>query len=173
MDPVQALNEFFRILPLSMYVLFFLLIIVFKSGIAFFLLAGLLLNGALWFFLSRTFPKILPLEIVTRPNTERCAFIDSDRLLPKTSGFPSGHCQSMGFVATWLILCAIHVGTPASSLVPFAAVLTASVCFMAYSRVKHYRCHQWIQAIAGSIIGIATAFPVWWLSERVLAGNRD
>lgn len=151
--------EFFRILPVLITLCAVSFAVMFQSPFWAFMVVGILLNGILWTVIGEAVERYYP-EVAVRPQTYHCYYIEHDRPA-KSGGLPSGHSQTMSFVATWTILYLLSKRVPLPIAVPTAFVLVASTWFMMHSRADHYRCHTWFQTTCGSGIGIVTAIALW------------
>jgi hypothetical protein len=151
--------QFFRILPVLITFCAFLFAIILKSKFLWFMTAGIIINGILWFIIGHITLKYYP-ELAKRPQTSHCYYIERNKQA-LSSGLPSGHCQTMAFVSTWIILYFIIYHIKLHISIPISMLLIFSTWFMMYTRAGYFKCHTWFQAIFGSIIGIIMALLLW------------
>lgn len=151
-----------RIIPLLMFLFTFIGGIVLKNKVFLVFFIGLVINGVIWAILNPILQIHFP-QISQRPQSYHCYYIETGEKT-STGGLPSGHSQSMGFVCTFLILLAykhIH-SNPMFFLITFISM--SLIYLMMYSRTEIYRCHTWLQAQIGTLIGMISALIIYvWI----------
>jgi membrane-associated phospholipid phosphatase len=164
----MLIHEFFRTLPLIFSIVFFFDTILYRNMISFWLLVGLIFNGLIWALINPIIKRNYP-NLASRPNTKSCYYLENNKPV-KAGGMPSGHCQSMAFVSVFLLLCILYTQSQVSQLVVYTAFCVAIIFIfvMMYSRAQYYRCHTWLQATSGSIIGMTTAIVLYYLVKKTL-----
>lgn len=166
---MQSIFELFRIFPLVLMIICLIDSVLYKSPYSFWLLVGLLLNGLIWTITTRIIAIKLPV-LGERPNRYHCSYYETNKPI-SAGGFPSGHCQSMGFFAVWflLIIWAINKNHMNVYFIIYFTVLLVILSYlsylMMYSRAVYFKCHTWIQAISGTSIGIFTALIMWFILQ--------
>ncbi len=158
--------EFFRVLPVILFFLAVAFAISEKNYGWIVMVVGLLLNGIIWLLISNITMKLYP-NLAKRPVNSQCYFYHQQNLTVD-NGMPSGHCQSIAFFATWLILMAIYYRVHPVLYIIVVCISTLLVIGMVYSRVQHYKCHNAIQASVGVGIGCITAllcYPILLLLQ--------
>lgn len=154
--------NFFRILPILLLFEAVLFSFCLDSKFAkfwWFVVLGIILNGLIWYIVGISIKKY-DLALSKRPQTAHCAYIENNKLTV-SGGLPSGHCQTMGFFATWFIIYIILNNFEWYIGAPMIGVLLWFIWFMMYSRVIYFRCHTWFQASTGSLIGSLVAIVLY------------
>lgn len=148
--------SFFRVLPIliTFVVMLFLIFLDDKRFWAF-ILIGILLNGIIWFIIGTLTGKYIP-ELAKRPQRKHCAYTEMNKDIT-FSGLPSGHCQTIAFVSTWVIIYLIANQVNAEISIPLILILILMTYMMMYSRAVYFKCHTWFQAMSGTLLGILTA----------------
>jgi len=161
----MIVHEFFRTLPLIIIIIATFCTILFKSLFALWLLVGLFVNGFIWGVVNPIVKKEYP-DIAKRPSTKSCYYLEDNKQV-NAGGMPSGHCQSMAFFCTFLLLYVIEK-YPLDTPLLWTTTIAASVgtFYMMYSRAHYYKCHTWMQASAGSAIGIVTALIMFAIDSK-------
>lgn len=158
---IELFFSFFRVLPvLITFEVCLFLIFLENRRFWLFILIGILLNGVIWFILGTLTGKYLPL-LSKRPQGKNCAYTENNKDIT-FSGLPSGHCQTLSFVSTWIIIYLIFNHINLAISIPISIILGFSIYIMMYSRVVYYNCHTWFQAKAGTFLGILTACLLWY-----------
>ena len=165
--------EFFRVLPVILYFVTGACILFFWGNIGWvFMMAGLLLNGAIWGFITPLTNKYLP-KLSERPSKSQCYFFHQ-KTLTTASGLPSGHCQAAAFFSAWLLIMAVVYKAPSLWLGITTIISIFFTLGMIWSRVYHYKCHTLLQAVIGTLIGITIAIifmPIFIKLNRYLVSK--
>lgn len=162
---MQLVFELFRIFPIVLIIICIIDSVLYKSPYSFWLLVGLILNGLLWLVLTKIFAINWPM-LAERPNRYNCSYLEQNKPM-LYGGFPSGHCQSMGFFVGWVILIIWSINKNHMNIyfiiyfTLIIIVLSYLSYIMMYSRTIYYKCHTWSQAIFGTLIGLITSLIMW------------
>lgn len=156
----ELLFSFFRVLPMliTFTVILFWIFLENKRFWAF-MLAGILLNGIIWFIVGTFTGKYAP-DFAKRPQLKHCAYTETNKDI-SFSGLPSGHCQTIGFVSAWVIIYFIINRVNPEISIPITIILVLVTYMMMYSRAVYFKCHTWLQAMSGTFLGILTACILW------------
>lgn len=153
-------QEIFRTCPLIIYIISIVYFLIFKSMFSLFIVIGLSINGIIWIILHPIFKKYFP-DLAKRPCRCSCYFYETNKPI-LAGGMPSGHCQSIGFLVTFIVLYIFAAYYNENSIKIITAIISLYlITFMIYSRAYYYRCHTRTQAIVGTIIGIITGYVMW------------
>jgi hypothetical protein len=165
-DLLKLINSYFRVLPVLLAFISISFALLFHSMFWWFAFFGLLFNGVIWYILTHT-EKLNKSKYAIRPQSKHCSYIENNKNL-NVSGLPSGHCQSTGFFATWMILATLYFRLPTFIAIPAILTNAFAIYFEIYSRTQYYKCHTVLQASAGSVIGIVSALILWILFKSYL-----
>jgi hypothetical protein len=150
--------EFYRILPVLFMFVGFMMAFMTRASYWIYFVAGLFLTGATSLIIKYFFDRYP--TYANRPNNINCSYINNN--MPAMSGgFPSGHCQTMGFVATWFLLYALYHNFPLDIFIVILLLCAVSIWLMILSRVEHSKCHTLLQAYVGTIVGSCIGV-IWW-----------
>ena len=157
-------NELFRQLPFLLVIGSGMTAVLFKSPFWWFCFCGKIVNTIVWVLVTTITKRYFP-ALAKRPQDMHCYFWENGK--PTTSsGLPSGHCQSMGFFAMWMLLYAIQSGFTMVWAIFIGIIGLASSWFMMYTRVDVYSCHTWLQAMSGTLLGMIMTMPLWFIYKR-------
>ena len=147
--------EFFRVLPVLLFFIAASYAFTERSKAWWLMVWGLILNGLLWLiitlFMTRNYPALSK-----RPSRTQCYFWHQ-KDTGIDNGMPSGHCQSVAFFGTWLVLIALYYKVHPGILLLAVVISLFMIVGMIHSRVTHYKCHTRLQALVGTGLGSITA----------------
>ncbi len=170
-------NNIFKVLPPTLLIFIFIFGLLFNNYVSLFLTIGYIFTNLFNYlcknYIFKLFCYITNTSCARPDNAKNCGSFDFDDNLsgivpePTTSGMPSGHAQTIAFVAMFLI---IHIFKNVNYLSPRRKklsyfLLIFFIVYMDFTRTYVFGCHTVLQVIVGNLISIFIAFFYYKLVE--------
>ena len=170
----STFNYIFKVLPTVLLPLTLFIGIIFADNFALLLTLGSglthLLNYLCKNYIFKLFCYLTNTSCERPENARNCEAFEFNDKLSITSGMPSGHAQTIGFVVGFII---IHIYRNMNNLslnrkkISYF-LLIVSMIYMDFTRTYIFGCHTVPQVIVANVIAILTAGLYYKLVERFL-----